>query len=172
MNSGPQHHTKVSLCQLSLCLPVTCIPFINTLLEMLKQRPEGLSQGLPTLSGKAAEDPLALCFPRVPLFPEPPGAGLASPAPGRDCSAHSSHSTGHFPGTVLGGLLPWTQVLPAPGSGHRVLKHHCTAQLGASHPAQAGVPQHLRSCLTSLGLQYPGKWIYCSGSKDKPEIKK
>lgn len=66
-------------------------------------------------------------------------------------------------------------VLPAPGSGHRVLQHLCTAQLGASHPAQPGVPQQqlksaMRFCLTSPGLQYPGKCIYCSGSNDKLEI--
>lgn len=122
-------------------------------------RPEGLSQGLPTVSGKAVEDPVALCFPTVPLFPEAsPGQALLL-------------ALGSFPVAVLGHLLQWAQVAPDPGSGHSVLSHHCP---GASHPAQA---QHklnsaVSSCLTSPGLQYLGKWIYCSHSNDKLEIKR
>lgn len=133
-----------------LVLPVTCIPFINTLLEMLKQRPEGLSQGLPSMSGKAVEDPLALCFPQRPCSQSPWGwAGW--PCSWQGTALHTPATARALPSDCTGSAPP------APGSGHRALKHHCTAQLGASHPAQAGVSQHLRSCLTSLGLQYSGK---------------
>lgn len=44
-------------------------------------------------------------------------------------------------------------------------------------PCSSCVPQHQLnrargSCLTPPGLQYPGRWISCGGSKDKLEIKK
>lgn len=125
------HLQKHCRCQLSLCFPVTCIPFLNTLLQMLKQRPEGLSRGLPTMSGKAVEDPVALCFPTVPLFPE------ASPGPGRQVLLLA---LGSFPVTVLGCLLQWAQVAPDPGSGHSVLSHHCPAQLRGLPPCSSWCP--------------------------------
>lgn len=145
---GPHHHTKVSPteapCQLSLCFPVTCIPFLNTLLQMLKQRPEGLSRGLPTVSGKAVEDPVALCFPTVPLFPE------ASPRQALLLAL------GSFPVAVLGCLLQWAQVAPDPGSGHSVLSHHCPAQLRGLPPcsssAQAQQCSELLSHFTGFAI--------------------
>lgn len=159
LNSGPQPHTKMSsteaLCQLFSCFPVTCIPFLNTLLEMLKQRPESSSQGLPTMSGKAVEDPLALC----PCS--------------RACSARSRHSTGLFWEGSSSGLRCFLPLAEA-----TVSWSHCTAQLRGLPPCSSCCPSapaqqcNESSCPTALALQHPGKWIYCRGSKDKLKTKK
>lgn len=172
------------LCQLSLCFPVICIPFLNTLPERFKWRTEGLSQSLSTVFRKAAVDPL--CFPVVNSLPysslKPSGqalllrAVLPARAPGSSVALHALATVqGNFPATVMGGLLRCAEVVPDPGSSCSILKHHCATQ-----PSEAGVSLSMGSMvqivqgliLLQLGLQYLGKRTYCSDSKDKLEINK
>lgn len=141
LNLSP-HHNRIqspteALYQLSLCFPVICIPFLNTLPEMFKWRTERLPQSLPTMSGKAALDLLALCaFQQWTPYRTPPQGQtgrLCSSAAGALVSSLALHTSatalGNFPVTVMGGLLQCAEVVPDPGSSCSVLKCHCTAQL-------------------------------------------